>query len=122
MARTKNTTCKHTVNTENKDCTVDVTVKGQENVGGITGTNGENGKVKDNINSGYVSVENKQTTGAVIGKNENTDPADITGNYYQKTDEINKDLTGIGGMETDPEGITSGSSPVPGGDGTGVRH
>ena len=97
-------------------------MKGQENVGGITGTNGENGKVKDNINSGYVSVENKQTTGAVIGKNENTDPADITGNYYQKTDEINKDLTGIGGMETDPEGITSGSSPVPGGDGTGVRH
>ena len=50
----------------------------------------------------------------MIGKNENTDPADITGNYYQKTDEINKDLTGIGGMETDPAGITSGSSLTPG--------
>ena len=94
-------------------------VSGKDSVGGIVGTNGENGKITDNVNSGNVAGDNtgsgSSTIGAVIGKNDNTNLAeDITGNYYQKTDGVNKDLTGIGGT-ADTAGITSGSSPEPGG-------
>ena len=89
------------------------TVAGKDNTGGITGTNGTDGTVKDNTNSGNVTGEDKQTTGAVIGKNENTNPKDITGNYYQKTDETNNGLTGIGGVNQDPAGISSGTEPAP---------
>ncbi len=100
-------------------CTNKGSVTGKANVGGIVGTNGENGKVKDNVNNGNVvgdiTGSGSSTIGALIGKNDNTNVAgDITGNYYQKTDGINKDLTGIGGTEQDPAGITSGSSPTPG--------
>lgn len=89
-------------------------------VGGIVGTNGRNGKVIDTINSGNVvgdnAGSNSSTIGAVIGKNDNTNVAgDISGNYYQKTDGVNKDLTGIGGTAKDPAGIFSGSSSTPGG-------
>ena len=89
------------------------TVSGKDNTGGIMGTSGTDGTVKDNTNSGNVTGENGQTTGAVIGKNENPDLNDITGNYYQKTDETNNGLTGIGGVDPDPAGISSGTNPAP---------
>ena len=82
--------------------------------GGITGTNGADGKVKDSISNGNVTGS-QGTTGAIIGTNDNPKAEDITGNYYQKTDTLNKDLTGIGGMSSDPAGITSGTNPTPGG-------
>lgn len=94
-------------------CTNKGSVTGKDCVGGITGTNRADGIVVQNVNSGNVTGENKQTVGVIIGKNENTTEGGIYGNYYQKTDTINKNLTGIGGMETDPEGITSGTGPIP---------
>ena len=99
------------------ECGNECPVNGKTNTGGITGTNGASGKVTNNTNSGNVTGEDKNTTGAIIGKNDNKTPADIAGNYYQKTDSINKDLTGIGGVSPDPAGITSGKNPRPDGSG-----
>lgn len=128
-----------------KNCTSDVAVKGESNVGGIagenrgeiancinkgtvngtgsntggiTGHNGETGRVKDNINSGNVTgPESGGTTGAVIGKNDNKNGigTDVGGNYYKKTDDVNKNLYGTGGSTWDSDqGNTSGPNAMPG--------
>ncbi|MCI8299293.1 MAG: hypothetical protein HFI69_02920 [Lachnospiraceae bacterium] len=91
-------------------------VNGKDNVGGITGTNGENGKVIGCINSGDVTGEEGAQPGAVIGNNQNPGADSVKDDYYQKTDTVNKDLTGIGkgtGAGSDPAGITSGEKELP---------
>ena len=96
-------------------------VTGKDDVGGITGTNGENGTVEGCTNSGNVTVsgDGDSTPGAIIGNNQNQNPDAVKDDYYQKTDTVNKDLTGIGegtGAGRDPAGITSGQTPTnPGG-------
>ena len=90
-------------------------VTGKDDVGGIAGTNGGNGTVEGCTNSGNVTGNGDGTPGAIIGNNQNTDPGAVKDDYYQKTEEVNKDLTGIGegtGSGTDPEGITSGQTPT----------
>ncbi len=92
-------------------------VTGKDDVGGVTGSNGENGTVEGCTNSGNVTVsgDGDSTPGAVIGNNQNTNPDAVKDDYYQKTDTVNKDLTGIGegtGAGRDPAGITSGQTPT----------
>ncbi len=92
-------------------------VTGKDQVGGITGTNGENGTVQGCVNSGNVTGEEGSQPGAIIGNNQNQNSNGVKDDYYQKTETVNKDLTGIGqgtGAGTDPDGITSGEKETPG--------
>ena len=104
-----------------KDDTNTAPVAGKDDVGGIAGTNGTNGTVEGCTNSGNVTStgDGGGKPGAIIGNNQNTNGDAVKDDYYQKTDEVNKDLTGIGegtGSGTDPAGITSGQTPIKPGD------
>lgn len=88
-----------------KDSTNNADVTGGSSTGGVAGNNGTAGTVNNGGNNGNVSTSggDSGSTGALVGKNDNTAGDSVSG-AYKKDETTNKDLTGIGG-EADADGI-----------------
>ncbi len=87
------------------NCGSIIKIDGKDYVGGITGANLENGIIKD-----CRSADNVAGTGSNVGGIAGANQGVIKDCFYEKNEQINKDIFGVGGTSSDSEEITAVNS------------